>query len=230
MIHSLLDDIMQWMLIQGSNRIDRGTFNLSFFFYNLCSFSLPSDGVAVLAGPQAEWAGVWQFTAVAFLPDAVQRSQRGGLSRPGFSLGNHQLQSLQVRAAGRAEDRWRPSLQVRLLSVYVCACVFVICYYYVITMLLLCYNTQFLSKTPMQNISGCGDVTVPWSDAEVCRKRPVLYQQHAERTTQTVPGSGFGGLTKGDFLLYFIRGTKITNQLITVYTVHISVLTVGFVF
>lgn len=69
---------------------------------SLCS---SSDGVAVLAEPEAEWAGVWQFTAAVFLSDAVQCGQRGGLSGPGHPLCNHQLQSLQVCAAGCAENR-----------------------------------------------------------------------------------------------------------------------------
>lgn len=56
----------------------------------------------------------------------------------------------------------------------------------------------------MQSLSGGGDVTVPWSDAEVRRKRPVLYQQHTERTAQTVSGAGSGGLTKGDPLFNLI--------------------------
>lgn len=153
---------------------------------SLCS---SSDGVAVLAEPEAEWAGVWQFTAAVFLSDAVQCGQRGGLSGPGHPLCNHQLQSLQVCASGCAENRWGTSLQVSLL------CAQTVCVTQSVTNIVL---------LRMQSLSGSGDVTVPWSDAEVRRKRPVLYQQYTERTAQTVSGAGSGGLTKGDPLFNLI--------------------------
>lgn len=64
-----------------------------------------SDRPALLEEREAVRGRVQQRAPAPLLPDPVQRGQRGSLLGPGRPLGHHQLQGVQVGAAGRAEDR-----------------------------------------------------------------------------------------------------------------------------
>lgn len=77
----------------------------------ICSSSLSYRPV-VLAWHQADRDRVRQPPVAALLPDPIQRCQRRGLPGPGRPLGHHQLQNLQIRPTGRAEDGRGPPLQV----------------------------------------------------------------------------------------------------------------------
>lgn len=71
-----------------------------------------SDRPSLLEECEAVGGRVQQRSSAALLPDPVQRGQRRGLPGPGGPLRHHQLQDLQVGAAGCAEDRRGTSFQV----------------------------------------------------------------------------------------------------------------------
>lgn len=71
-----------------------------------------SDRPSLLEECEAVGGRVQQRSPAALLLDPVQRGQRRGLPGPGGPLRHHQLQDLQVCAAGCAEDRWGTSFQV----------------------------------------------------------------------------------------------------------------------
>lgn len=85
----------------------------------ICPSSVPlwpySDWPALLEECEAVGGRVQQRASAPLLPDPVQRGQCRSLLSPGSPLCHHQLQDLQVCAAGCAEDRWGTSFQVSRL-------------------------------------------------------------------------------------------------------------------
>lgn len=99
----------QAYMSQGKRSDNIGILTLLFPFLPL------SYRPALLEECEADRGRVQQRASAPLLPDPVQRGQRWSLLSPGSPLRNHQLQDLQVRAAGCAEDRRGASFQVRWL-------------------------------------------------------------------------------------------------------------------
>lgn len=121
----------------------------------ICPSSVPlrpySDWPALLEECEAVGGRVQQRASAPLLPDPVQRGQCWSLLSPGSPLCHHQLQDLQVCAAGCAEDRWGASFQVsRLMNETVQGFHWKVCSIYLLNGLVCVSDPVFVARSYLE--------------------------------------------------------------------------------